>query len=83
MKILVIGSLAALLALQIGCQKTDPPAPAPTTVSAPTEAASTATVADVPTQEDYEAAAEKAIPPAATPGVLTQELDKLEKEIGQ
>jgi hypothetical protein len=83
MKILVISSLAALLALQIGCQKTDPPAPATTTVSAPAEAASTATVADVPTQADYEAAAEKTIAPTATPGVLTQELDKLEKEIGK
>jgi hypothetical protein len=87
MKTLLIGSFAALLALQVGCQKTDPPTPAPvaaaTTTAAAAEAASAAPVADVPTQADYEAAAEKTIAPTATPGVLTAELDKLEKEIGQ
>jgi hypothetical protein len=85
MKTLLIGSFAAVLALQVGCQKADPPAPpaASTTVGAPAEAASTTAAADVPTQQDYEAAAEKTIAPTATPGVLTSELDKLEKEIGQ
>ena len=86
MKTLLIGSFAALLALQVGCSKSDPPPPAPVAAATPTaaaEAASAAPVADVPTQADYEAAAEKTIAPTATPGVLTAELDKLEKEIGQ
>lgn len=91
MKTLVIGSFVALLALQVGCQKTDPPAPAAspvpapvaTTTAAPAEAASAVVAADAPTQEDYEATAEKTIAPTATPGVLTQQLDQLEKEIGK
>ncbi len=83
MRTLILASLAATLALVIGCQKSEP-APAAATTSAPAEAASTpAVAADVPTPEDYEAAAEKTIAPTATPGVLTQELDKIEKEIGQ
>jgi hypothetical protein len=93
MKTLVIGSFVALLALQVGCQKTDPPAPpaiaipvpvpVATTTAAPAEAASAVVVADAPTEEDYEATAEKTIAPTATPGVLTQQLDQLEKEIGK
>ncbi len=83
MRTLILASLTATLALVIGCQKSEP-APAAATTSAPAEAANTPAVAtDVPTPEDYEAAAEKTIAPTATPGVLTQELDKIEKEIGQ
>jgi hypothetical protein len=82
MRALILASLTTL-ALVMGCQKSEP-APAAGTTSAPAEAATTPVVAaDVPTPEDYEAAAEKTIAPTATPGVLTQELDKIEKEIGQ
>lgn len=91
MRTLLLASLTVTLALVTGCQKSEPApsaattsAPAEATTSAPTEAANTpAVAADVPTPEDYEAAAEKTIAPTATPGVLTQELDKIEKEIGQ
>jgi hypothetical protein len=82
MKALLIGGLAAFLALQVGCSKTDAPAPAPT-AAAPVEATSATVAADVPTQADYDVKAEKTIAATATPGVLTQELDTLEKEIGQ
>jgi nitrous oxide reductase accessory protein NosL len=86
MKTLLLASLTAALALTMGCQKSEPaPAPAPVTATttAPAEAATAVEAADVPTPEDYEAKAEKTIAPTATPGVLTTELDKLEKEIGQ
>lgn len=87
MKAVMIGAFAALLALQVGCSKADPPAPpavaAAPTAAAPAEATSATVAADVPTQEDYDTKAEKTIATTATPGVLTQELDTLEKEIGQ
>jgi hypothetical protein len=86
MKTLMIGGLAAFLALQVGCSRADPPAPPPVaaapTPAAPAEATSAAVAADVPTQQDYDTKAEKTIATPATPGVLTQELDALEKEIG-
>jgi hypothetical protein len=85
MKTMLFVGLTALLALEMGCQKSDPPpaATAPVAAAAPVEATTTTAAAGVPAPEDYEAQAEKTITPAATPGVLTQELDKIEKEIGQ
>jgi hypothetical protein len=59
-----------------------PPAPLPAAPSAPTPAA-TDTIAtdsaDIPTEEDFEADAERRI----TSKNLEAELDKLEQEIGQ